>query len=220
MLSRKIRTQIDRGRDAPVLQIPISPASQPTATTRGADEGHVMRRSPNIALTPVSKPQARAATMEPDEIRRRFCCSKCGVPNHNIFQCPSLPCKYCGILGHVSANCKVRQGLRKENRRRKQKEIRAQQAPTNARRKYSGGSHRSRESPAIWKVSASKTPRTAANRPAQIKVKKTVEMPKFHYQQRPELEEEPYIQDPKEEMAEDMEGVQGDGGDNCEGSDQ
>lgn len=45
-------------------------------------------------------------------------------------------------------------------------------------------------------------------------------MPKFHYQQRPELEEKPYIQDPKEEMAEDMEGVQGDGEDNCEGSDQ
>lgn len=220
MLSMKIRTQIDRGRDAPVLQSPISSASQPTATTRGADEGHVMRRSPNIALTPVSKPQARAAIMEPDEIPRRFCCSKCGVPNHNIFQCPSLPCRHCGILGHVSANCKVRQGLRKENRRRKRKENRAQQALTNARRKYSGGSHRSRESPAIWKVSASKTPRTAANRPAQIKVKKTVEMPKFHYQQRPEQEEKPYIQDPKEEMAEDMEGVQGDGEDNCEGSDQ
>lgn len=81
-------------------------------------------------------------------------------------------------------------------------------------------SHRSRESPDIMKISASETPRTAANQPAQIKVKKIVEMPKFHYQQRPKLEEKPYIQDPKEEMADDMEGVQGGGEDDYEESDQ
>ena len=98
---------------------------------------------------------------------------------------------------------------------------RAQQALRKARRKHSDGSHRSRESPAIWKVSDKKTPRTAANLPAQIRVKKIVEMPKFHYQQRPELEEKPYIQDPKEETAEEaMEGVQGDGENHYEQSDQ
>lgn len=160
-----------------------------------------MPRVPNNAPNSAPEPPVRTAIKEKVEIPRRFCCSHCGVLYHTKFQCPSLPCRHCGILGHVSANCKVRQGARKEKRRKSQAKRKAKEALIP--RKHLGGSQRPWESPARSQASTRQIPLTAANQPAQIKVDK---IPEFHYQQRPGLEDpSPCIRYPNEEMAEEME---------------
>lgn len=101
----------------------------------------------------------------------------------------------------MSANCKVRQGARKEKRRKSQAKRKAKEALIP--RKHLGGSQRPGESPARSQASTRQIPLTAANQPAQIKVDK---IPEFHYKQRPGLEDpSPYIRYPNEEMAEEME---------------
>lgn len=86
MLTRNIRTQIDRGRGAPILQnSPIYPASQPTATPR-TSFGHRglrgWRQQPNnhVAL----------ASTTGESSQRLPKCTNCLQLGHEAQTCPRL----------------------------------------------------------------------------------------------------------------------------------
>lgn len=106
MLSRKIRTQIDRVRDAPVLQSPISPASQPTATP-GRTFGRIFLaewQQPNNHVTLASNttnsnrrsgemPHVRWALITEESSRRWQWmpkCTNCLQLGHMAQTCPRL----------------------------------------------------------------------------------------------------------------------------------
>lgn len=44
-------------------------------------------------------------------------CSNCLDPSHNIAQCPLRPCRFCGLMGHVSGTCEVRKRKNMDHRR-------------------------------------------------------------------------------------------------------
>ena len=106
MLSKKIRTQIDRGKDAPVLQSPLPPASQPTTTPRRTF-GYIFlaeRQQPNnhVTLASDTTNSNRRSGKMPHVIwaliteessrrwRRMSKCTNCLQLGHMARTCPRL----------------------------------------------------------------------------------------------------------------------------------
>lgn len=57
--------------------------------------------------------------IDPPQVRAQSTCSICFTPGHRWPDCPQIPCKYCGVMGHLDFDCPAK-GVRHNQRRQAQ----------------------------------------------------------------------------------------------------